>query len=147
MNERNYCGADCASCPSAGRCRGCRETFGSPFGGSCVAAEYIKAGGEAAYAEFKRQLLAEINALLASEGIPAASGLFELTGSSVNLEYTLPGGEKAKFLKDSSVYLGTQVELADSGVCCGAVADTAFILLSRCLAGGGAPELLLYRQR
>lgn len=36
-----YCGVNCESCPSKENCEGCRETCGSPFGGRCVAAEYI----------------------------------------------------------------------------------------------------------
>ncbi len=142
-----YCGADCGSCPSRNECRGCRETCGSPFGGSCVAAEYIQAGGLSAYRQFKQKLTEEINALLAAEGLPAADGLFELVGSFVNLEYTTPGGEKVKFLNDNNIYLGTQIEFADRGVCFGVVADTRFILICSYSVDGSEPELVLYRRR
>ena len=43
--------------------------------------------------------------------------------------------------------LGAQVELADSGLCCGVVADTTFILLCRYGCGGADPELVLYKKR
>ena len=142
-----YCGADCGSCPSRENCRGCRATGGAPFGGRCVAAEYIKLGGLEAYRAFKAQLLAEINALLASEGAPPAAGLHELVGGYVNLEYTVPGGERVKFLDDKNVYLGAQVELADTELCVGVVADTTFILLCRYGCGGADPELVLYKKR
>ena len=66
------------------------------FGGRCVAAEYIKVGGTDAYKTFKAQLLFEINALLSAEGLTEADALYELAGSFVNLEYTLPSGEKVK---------------------------------------------------
>lgn len=142
-----YCGADCAGCPFRNECRGCRETCGSPFGGRCVAAEYIKAGGREAYGEFKKNLTEEINALLAAEGLPAADGLFELAGRFVNLEYTTPGGEKVRFLNDNDIYLGTQIEFADRGVCFGVVADASFILICSYSVDGSEPEIVLYRRR
>lgn len=142
-----YCGANCEGCPSRAGCRGCRETAGSPFGGSCVAAEYIKADGPEAYRAFKETLREEINALLAAKGIPAAESLFELHGAYINLEYTLPGGGKAKFLDDRNVYLGTQIACAEPGLCCGVAADASFILISRYGAGGSEPELVLYTRR
>lgn len=49
----NYCGANCGSCPNKQNCRGCKNTCGSPFGGKCIAAEYIKANGADAYKQFK----------------------------------------------------------------------------------------------
>ena len=140
-----YCGADCAKCPSKKDCRGCLATYGSPFGGVCAAAEHIKKNGLAAYKEFKDRLISEINALFAARGIPAAAGLFELAGNRVNLEYTLPGGEKVKFLNDNDVYLGTQI--AWNGTCYGAVAAASFILISSYGANGGDPELILYQKR
>ena len=142
-----YCGADCGSCSFRKDCRGCRETCGSPFGGRCVAAEYIQAGGMEAYGEFKKTLLDEINALLAAEELPAADGLFELAGRFVNLEYTMPSGEKMKLLNDNNVYLGTQIEFADRGVCCGVVADASFLLICSYSVDGSEPEIVLYKRR
>ena len=63
-----YCGANCENCPSKENCKGCRETCGSPFGGCCVAAEYIKFDGLEAYQQFKQKLLDEINVLLGPMG-------------------------------------------------------------------------------
>ena len=144
---KTYCGADCDGCPSRAQCAGCVETGGSPFGGRCVAAEYIKVGGLEAYEEFKAQLLSEINELLSAAGYPPAKALFELLGSAVNLEYTLPGGQKAKFLDDKNVYLGAQLFLGDTPVCVGIAADTSFILLCTFAFGGADPELILYKRR
>ena len=143
----NYCGANCESCPSRARCQGCLETCGSPFGGRCVAAEYIRAGGLAAYRAFKQQLTEEINVLLAAEGLPAADGLFELLGESVNLEYTMPSGEGVKLLNDKNIYLGAQLELPGLGVCCGIVADASFILICSYSVNGSEPEVILYKRR
>ncbi len=141
------CGANCDHCGFREQCAGCEKTCGSPFGGKCVAAEYIKAKGKEEYAGFKQALLAEVNALLASCGYPAAAALTELPGFYVNLAYPLPGGESVKFLEDKNVYLGAQVEVAGQERCVGAVADGGFILLCSYGENGAVPELLAYRKR
>ena len=144
---RTYCGADCESCSSKADCKGCRETCGSPFGGRCVAAEYIKAGGLDAYRQFKQKLTDEVNALLAANGLGGTDDLFELAGAYVNLEYPMPSGEKVKLLNDRNIYLGAQIEFADLGICYGVVADTGFILLCRYSKDGSEPELIAYHKR
>ena len=143
----SICGATCEKCPHKHQCRGCEESCGKPFGGRCVAAEYIKAGGREHYALFQKQLLGEVNALLAAEGIGEIDGLFELAGAFVNLEYTMPSGEKVKLLNDKNVYLGAQIEFADLGVCYGVVADTGFILICSYSVDGSEPELIVYKRR
>ena len=142
-----YCGANCESCPSKEGCKGCVATCGSPFGGRCVAAEYIKVGGLEAYRQFKQKLREEVNALLAAEGLGAVADLFELAGAYVNLAYPTPGGETVKLLNDKNIYLGAQIEYADLGVCYGVVADTGFILLCSYSSDGSEPELMVYRKR
>ena len=89
----SYCNANCEECTFKESCRGCTQTCGMPFGGRCVAAEYIRAGGKEAYNFFKNMLKDEINELLKTLGIPAAEELFELPGHFVNLAYALPSGE------------------------------------------------------
>ena len=79
------CGANCDLCSYKDTCKGCIATGGKPFGGTCVAAEYIKVGGKEKYAEFKQGLLEEINALLSTCDIPPADVLYELHGAYVNL--------------------------------------------------------------
>lgn len=143
----SICGADCSACKIKDECRGCAETCGSPFGGKCIAAEYIRFGGKTAYETFKRGLLDEINALLAREGLPKADALYELCGAFVNLEYSLPSGEKVKFLNDKNVYLGSQIEFADLGVCYGVVADKDFILVCSYSVNGSEPEIIIYKRR
>ena len=142
-----YCGANCEDCPSKENCKGCLGTSGSPFGGRCVAAEYIKLRGLEAYQQFKQKLLVEINALLAAHGFGAINGLFELVGEYVNLEYPMPSGEKVKLLNDKNIYLGAQIEFADLGICYGVVADTGFILICRYSVNGSEPELIVYQKR
>ncbi len=144
---KTLCGADCEACQFRGTCRGCEATCGKPFGGTCVAAEYIKANGLEQYAGFKQELLHEINALLKENGVPQAQALYELPGSFVNLSYPIPSGETVKLLDDKKVYLGTQIESADSCRCYGVVADTEFILICSYGDNGSAPELKIYKKR
>lgn len=143
----NYCGANCCECTFKEDCKGCEATCGKPFGGSCVAAEYIKFGGKEAYETFKKILLDEINVLLRSNDIPEAKALFELPGSYVNLAYPLPCGNPVQFLDDKKVYLGAQIEYANLGCCYGVVADTSFILVCTYGINGSAPELCIYKKR
>lgn len=141
------CGAKCDGCQFQDSCRGCAATGGKPFGGTCVAAEYIKAGGKGQYAEFKRKLLAEINSLLKANGIPEADALYELPGAFANLAYPIPSGKAVKFLDDTKVYLGCQIAFADMGVCYGVVADTGFILVCSYSVNGSEAELVAYQKR
>ena len=141
------CGANCDSCFFKDDCMGCAATCGKPFGGTCIAAEYIKAGGAEKYHEFKRILLAEVNALLQANGIPVADRLNELPGSYVNLPYPLPNGGAVRMLDDRNIYLGTQIDSADVGICFGVVAGMGFILICSYEADGKNPELIIYKKR
>lgn len=141
------CGANCDNCNFKTMCGGCEATCGRPFGGTCVAAAYIKAGGKEQYAAFKAALLDEINALLNDNDLPPAKALYELPGAFVNLAYPLPSGKAAAFLDEQKVYLGAQIALADTGLCCGVVADTNFLLISTYSLNGADPELIAYKKR
>ena len=141
------CGASCETCGFRETCKGCEATCGRPFGGSCVAAEYIRAGGKEMYERFKQALLAEINSLLRTLEIPEADALYELPGFSINLEYPIPSGKTVKMLDDRKVYLGCQIEFADLGVCYGVTADTGFILICSYSVNGSEPELVLFKRR
>ncbi len=143
----SLCGANCAECAFGENCKGCSETCASPFGGKCIAAEYIKLGGREAYEQFKNILMNEINALLNSLGIGKTDYLCELAGEFVNLEYTLPSGEKVKLLNDKNIYLGCQLEFADIGICYGVVADASFVLVCSYGVDGSEPEIITYKKR
>ncbi|MBQ7504808.1 MAG: DUF3795 domain-containing protein [Ruminococcus sp.] len=147
MNMETICGADCGKCKLKDECKGCEATCGKPFGGTCVAAEYIKFGGKEQYAEFKQELLNEVNDLLKANNIPEADKLYELAGSFVNLPYPLPGGKVVQMLDDKKVYLGAQIDFADMGICYGVVADTTFILICGYSVDGSQPELIAYKKR
>ena len=141
------CGANCDECVSRESCPGCAATCGRPFGGDCVAAEYIKQNGKEKYDQFKKGTLEELNALLAKNGIPEAEALYELCGAFVDLAYPLPNGESVSFLDKKNIYLVTQIDSGEEGICYGAVAGTSFILVSRYKADGADPELILYKKR
>ena len=99
------------------------------------------------FEEFKRQLICEINALHI-EGLPQIEKLHALVGQYVNLEYTLPNGQKVKFLNDQKTYLGTQVASEFGGErCFGVLAGLDFILVCTYEADGKNPELVLYKKR
>ena len=107
--------------------------------------EELSDGGQ--FEEFKKQLIDEINALHI-EGMPKVESLNALVGSFVNLEYPLPSGIKAKFLDDSTTYLGNQLESEFGGErCFGVLANMDFILICTYEAEGKNPELVLYKKR
>ena len=141
------CGANCAACQNWETCPGCAATGGSPFGGRCVAAPYIKAGGMEQYRAFRAERLEEIKALLRARDLPKAEAQCGLPGAWVNLAYPLPSGETVRLLDDKNIYLGCQIEFGDLGVCYGVVADTGFILLCSYSVNGSEPELILYQKR
>ena len=99
------------------------------------------------FEEFKQQLIREINDL-SIEGLPRVDRLNALVGKYVNLEYTLPNGEKVKFLDDRKTYLGNQLESEFGGErCFGILADMDFILVCTYEKNGENPELLIYKKR
>ena len=104
-------------------------------------------GGDGAFEAFKRQLIAEINALQI-EGMPKVERLNALVGSYVNLPYRLPNGSTVRFLDDSATYLGNQLESEFGGErCFGVLANMEFILVCTYEANGENPELVLYKKR
>ena len=141
-NMSTLCGADCSGCSFKAECRGCAATCGIPFGGKCVAAEYIKNNGRDRYAEYKADLLSRVNDFMRNNGLPEATALFELTGFLVNMAYELPNGESVRFLDDRNVYLGTQMEYGDRFL--GVISDGSFILVCSYGMNGSDPELTAY---
>jgi len=108
---------------------------------------YAELGGEEALEAFKQQLVEEFNALDV-EGMPRVEGLNVLSGSFINLEYTLPNGERVKFLNDRATYLGNQLPCEFGGDrCFGIAANMEFLLVCTYGADGADPELVLYQKR
>lgn len=144
---KTLCGIDCKEvCSMYGNgCKDCVETNGRPFGGDCIAYNYAKTNGVESLSALKQTAIKEINAL----NIPElkVSELYYLTGSYVNLEYTLSNGSKVKFLQDNNVYMGCQVERANNERCYGVVVEQKFIIVSEYGCNGADPELIAYVKR
>lgn len=135
-----YCGNDCCKdCSRLAECGGCEKCKGHPFGGSCIAERNSN------FDELKKSLIDEINALCIEE--LTVNELFLLNGAYVNLEYPLSNGTAVQFLNDCDVYLGNQIERANSGRCYGVVASEEFILVSEYGCNGAEPEIVLYKRR
>jgi len=99
------------------------------------------------FEEFKKKLMGEINDLHV-EGMPEVKELNALIGHYVNLEYTLPNGQKVKYLDDTVTYLGNQLECTFGGErCFGIVANMDFILVCTYGENGENPELVIYKKR
>ena len=145
----SICGADCGACEFRDNCKGCRQTKGCPFGKQCMVARYILVGGMEKYLEFKRVLIDEFNALNI-HGMDRVEELYPLVGKYVNLEYTLPGGQRVKFLSDDEVYLGNQPKnLCDeSGErCYGVIAGMGFLLVCEYGKDISDPEIVAFMRR
>ena len=108
---------------------------------------YAEIGGTEKLEEFKQQLIHEINTLLSIEGLPKVENLNELPGEFLNMEYTLPSGEKVKFLDDRQTYIASQLEAESTGRCVGIVAGMDFILICTYEENGENPELVIYKKR
>lgn len=110
---KNPCGLDCNECGWKENCNGkCAETNGSPFGGSCMIATCCEEKtcencGNAFQSDcnLKEKLIAEFNALNI-EDMEKVTNLNALLGSYINLQYTLPSGQKIKLWDDNRIYLG-----------------------------------------
>ena len=138
-------------------CNTSRETDGNFNEGYCkwcyaggeytldIWKRYTEIGGKEKLEEFKEQLIHEFNTLLHIEGLPKVENLNVLPGEFVNMEYTLPNGEKVKFLDDKQTYLGSQLE--GEVKCYGIVAGMDFLLICSYEENGENPELVIYKKR
>lgn len=108
---------------------------------------YAEIGGKEKFKEFKKQLIHEFNSMQYIEGLPKVEDLNVLPGEFINMEYTLPNGEKVKFLDDKATYLGNQLESQFGGRCFGIAANMDFLLVCTYEENGENPELVMYRKR
>ena len=108
---------------------------------------YTDIGSEEKFEEFKQQIIREFNDLQI-EGMPEVKELNALVGGYVNLEYTLPNGNRVKFLDNGVTYLGNQLECEFGGDrCFGIVANMDFLLVCTYEENGINPELVIYKKR
>lgn len=140
------CGIDCTNCSYKLQCKGCEETCGKPLGGECIAAEYIKKNGKESYEKFKTSILERVNKILNCLDFPVQPQLFELAGSYVNLAYPIPNGKTVKFLDDTQIYLGCQIQNPSASCYIGVVAGNDFTIVTSYEANGTNPKLLLYKK-
>lgn len=142
----SICGADCCDkCDRRDECGGCIKTDGRPFGGSCIAAEYIKQGGFEAFKKLKKTLIKEFNTL-GIQGLQV-NDLNLLNGSYINLEYRLANGQSVKLLDDRCVYWANQIEIQGKDRCYGVVADDKYLLVSEYGCNGTEPQIVAYIKR
>lgn len=153
VRKDSLCGVDCTQCGLKDTCAGCVPTGGRPFGGECPLAACCRDTGcgrcescPVSPCRLQEELIAEFRAL----GIPELSELTALTalkGAFVNLEYTLPSGQTAKFLKDDNLYLGSQLRKTGTDRWYGLAGDTDCLLVGEYGDGGADAQLLVYKKR
>lgn len=146
------CGLDCGKCEEKATCPGCEKIGGDGkcVIAACVAAHVDENGCESCHffegCHAREQLLREFNAL-EIEGFPEITYLNALPGSYINLEYTLPGGQKVKLWDDKRIYWGNQVEKAGADRCYGLTADENNLLVCEYGCDGADPEIVCYKRR
>lgn len=142
----SICGLNCCDeCDKKMDCGGCITTEGRPFGGRCIAAEYIKKGKLDCFLNFKNDLIDDFNSL----GIKNLhiSDLNLLNGYFINLEFTLPNGQSVKLLEDNNIYLGNQVVIEGTKRCYGLAADDNYLLVCEYGCGGSNPQIIVFKKR
>ena len=97
-------------------------------------------------AELKKQLIQEFNSLNIPE-MKRVTDLYTLKGSFINLEYTMPGGQKVKLWDDKKIYLGAELCKESSDRCFGLVADESFLLVCEDGDNRADPEIILFKKR
>lgn len=93
----------------------------------------------------KADLIKEFQTL----GIPELerlADLCELPGKFVNLEYTLPSGQRVKLLDDEKTYLGSEVHKAGSHRCYGLAADEEYLLVCEYGDGGTDAQIVVWKR-
>ena len=150
---KTLCGLDCSECGLKKECKGCAETNGHPFGGSCMIALCCRDKGcdncgksFEAPCKLKTELIAEFNAL-GIEDMEEVTALNALRGAYINLPYALPGGQKIKFWDDNRIYLGTQLCKKNSSRCYGLTADENHLLVCEYGESGSDPEIVVFKKR
>ena len=140
----SICGIDCAKCDLNSTCMGCVETEGKPFGAECVVALCCHKG-EDALCECKNKLIAAFNDLDIRD-MEEVTDLNALKGSFVNIEYTLPGGQRVKFWDDNKIYFGNQLHKKGSDRCYGIVADEKYLMVAEYGDYGSDAEVVAFRR-
>lgn len=152
-NTETVCGINCGDCGWKDSCGGCAATGGKPFGGTCMIAVCCQEKGCESCGScwenscaLKKEIIAEYNALGIAD-MEEVTELYALKGSFVNLEYTLPSGQKMKIWDDDRMYLGNQLCKQGSDRCYGLTADENYLLVCEYGDNGADPELVVFKRR
>lgn len=160
---KTVCGLDCETCWARATCAGCQETYGKPYGGTCMIALCCegKGGGRLGHAceacenrghsfdapcRLKEELCAEFNALGIPD-MPPVTKLNALWGDFINLTFTLPGGQRIKIWDGRRVYLGNRLQKLGTDHFYGLTADEHYLLVCEFDAEGAEPEIVVYKRR
>lgn len=93
-----------------------------------------------------QKMISEFNAL-GIEDMEEVTGLNELSGSFINLEYTLPSGQKIQIWDDNKTYLGNEICKRGSERCYGLVADEKYLLVCEYGENGADAEIVVLKRR
>lgn len=74
------------------------------------------------------------------------SQLYELKGSFVNLEYTLPSGQKVKLWDDGKIYYGAELCKKGSDRCYGLTAGDGYLLVCEYGDKGSDAEIVVFKR-
>ena len=149
--KKSICGINCETCPQKISCGGCGETAGHPFGSECIIAICCQNKSQVfcsdcSHCKLKTELIDEFNSL-GIEDMEKVTDLNSLLGSYINLEYTLPNGQKIKFLDDTKSYLGNQICKKNSNRWYGLAADENYLLICEYGENGTDAEIVIYKKR
>ena len=140
----SICGIDCGECELKDNCAGCSETKGQPFGAECIVALCCQKG-EDALGKLKENLIEAFNGLHIQD-MEKVTCLNALKGSFINIEYSLPGGQKVRFWDDNNIYLGNQMHKKNSDRCYGVVADEKYLMVAEYGCYGSDAEVVVFRR-
>ena len=93
----------------------------------------------------KEELIQAFNAL-GIEDMGTVSELNELSGSFINLEYTLANGQTIKLLEDEKTYLGNQICKQNSDRCYGLATDGKYLLVCEYGDNGSDAEIVVFKR-
>ena len=79
-------------------------------------------------------------------GMDEVKELHELTGDFINLEYTLPGGQKIRLWDNNKIYYGAELCKRESDRCFGLTADENYLLVCEYGAGGSDAEIVIFKR-
>lgn len=145
---KTVCGCDCEECGGMkSGCKGC-----SAISVGCIVAQCCNDLGRESCeecrgaCELKDSLINEFNAL-GIEDMETVTQLNALSGGYINLEYTMPSGQRIKLLDENKIYLGNQLCKKESDRCYGLAADKSFLLVCEYGDQGADAEIVVYKRR